>query len=139
MDKGLILKRFDGKLNRQFIDSVIKEFEVIREKLYVDGNPTEVVSQYLNHQLHILELKNQIRELNTKITVMEQRMVGIKNHSVNQLRKDNRLLKWLDNLPTNELNQLKELVDIKLEYQLIDDKRFRERKRNNTDKTIIRM
>lgn len=59
MDKGLILKRFDGKLNRQFIDSVIKEFEVIIEKLYVDGNPTEVVSQYLNHQLHILELKNQ--------------------------------------------------------------------------------
>ncbi|MDC1433938.1 hypothetical protein N8147_00130 [Flavobacteriaceae bacterium] len=139
MDKGLILKRFDGKLNRQFVESIIKEFEVIREKLYVDGNPTEVVSQYLNHQLHIIELKKQIKELTTNISVMEQRMVSIKNHSVDQLRKENRLLGWLDNLPTKELNDLKELVDIRLEFQQIDNKRFREKKMNTNDRVIIKM
>jgi len=139
MDKGLILKRFDGKLNRQFVESIIKEFEVIREKLYVDGNPTEVVSQYLNHQLYIIELKKQIKELTTNISVMEQRMISIKNHSVDQLRKENRLLGWLDNLPTKELNDLKELVDIRLEFQQIDNKRFREKKMNTNDRVIIKM
>ena len=70
---------------------------------------------------------------------MEQRMVSIKNHSVNQLRKENRLLGWLDNLPTKELNDLKELVDIRLEFQQIDNKRFREKKMNTNDRVIIKM
>ena len=53
MDKGLIIKRFGDRLNPQIINSVIKEFEFIREKVYLNGNPTEIVSQYLNFTLHL--------------------------------------------------------------------------------------
>lgn len=139
MDKGLVLKRFDGKLPINYINSVIKDFEMIREKIYLDGNPTEVVSQYLHSQSHINELNQQIKNIKLEIQRMENRMNEIKNHSVNQLRKDNRLLKWLNNLTQSELSILKEKVDIEREFKVIDDNRFRESKLNNSDKTIIRM
>lgn len=139
MDKGLVFKRFDGKLNRDYIHSVIKDFEMIREKIYLDGNPTEVVTQYLHFQSHINELKKQIQNIKLEIQRMEKRMGEVKNHSVNQLRKDNRLIQWLSNLTQNELSILKEKVDIETEFRVIDDRRFRESKLNNSDKTIIRM
>lgn len=139
MDKGLIFKRFDNKLNLEYIKTVIKDFEMIREKIYLDGNPTEVVSQYLHLQSHINGLREEIKNINSQIKNMELRMKGVKNQSINQLRKENRLMSWLNNLTTDELSRLKEVVNIEREFRAIDDQRFRNRKANNGNKVIFKM
>ena len=141
MDKGLVFKTFNNKLNRDFINSVIKDFEMIREKLYIDGNPTEIVIQYLYHQSHINDLTDKIKDIEREIKMMRTRMKNIRNQSVNQLRGENQLVRWLSNLTPHELSYLKEVVDIDVETQIIDDRRFKESKINNseTDKVIVRM
>lgn len=141
MDKGLVFKTFNNKLNRDFINSVIKDFEMIREKLYIDGNPTEIVIQYLYHQSHINDLTDKIKDIEREIKMMRTRMKNIRNQSVNQLRGENQLVRWLSNLTPHELSYLKEVVDIEVETQIIDDRRFKESKINNseTDKVIVRM
>ena len=46
---------------------------------------------------------------------------------------------WLNNLTTDELSRLKEVVDIENEFRAIDDQRFRNRKANSADKIMFKM
>ena len=128
--KGNIYKKFEDTIGRNNIDNTFKDFETIKQMLYLEGNIEDLVMEYCNYQNHIIQLHKSINEIQTNINQLTSKLHSIKNRSVNQLRKEGKLGKWLMNLSTDELNHLKELVDIDKEFRKIDDYRFYEDKKN---------
>jgi len=128
--KGNIYKKFEDTIGRNNIDNTFKDFETIKQMLYLEGNIEDLVMEYCNYQNHIIQLHKSINEIQTNINQLTSKLHSIKNRSVNQLRKEGKLGKWLMNLSTDELNHLKEIVDIDKEFRKIDDYRFYEDKKN---------
>ena len=128
--KGNIYKKFEDTIGRNNIDTTFKDFETIKQMLYLEGNIEDLVMEYCNYQNHIIQLHKSINEIQTNINQLTSKLHSIKNRSVNQLRKEGKLGKWLMNLSTDELNHLKEIVDIDKEFRKIDDYRFYEDKKN---------
>ena len=134
--KGNIYKKFEDTIGRNNIDTTFKDFETIKQMLYLEGNIEDLVMEYCNYQNHIIQLHKSINEIQTNINQLTSKLHSIKNRSVNQLRKEGKLGKWLMNLSTDELNHLKEIVDIDKEFRKIDDYRFYEDKKNRS-KVVI--
>lgn len=134
--KGNIYKKFEETIGRNRIDSTIKDFETIRQMLYLEGNMEDLVMEYcgiLHHQFH---LHKTIKEYQNSLNQLNHKLQSVKNRSVNQLRREGKLGKWLMNLSTKELNILRDIVDIDREFKEIDDYRFNEEKRKR-GKTVI--
>jgi predicted nucleic acid-binding Zn-ribbon protein len=128
--KGNIYKKFEETIGRNNIDTTFKDFETIKQMLYLEGNIEDLVMEYCNYQNHIIQLHKSIKEIQTNINQLTSKLQSIKNRSVTQLRKEGKLGKWLMNLSTNELNVLKNIVDIDNEFKQIDEYRFNEEKKN---------
>ena len=128
--KGNIYKKFEDTIGRNNIDTTFKDFETIKQMLYLEGNIEDLVMEYCNYQNHIIQLHKSIKEIQTNINQLTSKLQSIKNRSVTQLRKEGKLGKWLMNLSTNELNILRNIVDIDNEFKQIDEYRFNEEKKN---------
>lgn len=128
--KGNIYKKFEDTIGRNNIDTTFKDFETIKQMLYLEGNIEDLVMEYCNYQNHIIQLNKSIKEIQTNINQLTSKLQSIKNRSVTQLRKEGKLGKWLMNLSTNELNVLRNIVDIDNEFKQIDEYRFNEEKKN---------
>jgi len=128
--KGNIYKKFEDTIGRNNIDTTFKDFETIKQMLYLEGNIEDLVMEYCNYQNHIIQLHKSIKEIQTNINQLTSKLQSIKNRSVTQLRKEGKLGKWLMNLSTNELNVLRNIVDIDNEFKQIDEYRFNEEKKN---------
>ena len=128
--KGNIYKKFEDTIGRNNIDNTFKDFETIKQMLYLEGNIEDLVMEYCNYQNHIIQLHKSIKEIQTNINQLTSKLQSIKNRSVTQLRKEGKLGKWLMNLSTNELNVLRNIVDIDNEFKQIDEYRFNEEKKN---------
>ena len=126
--KGNVYKKFEDNIGRNIIDTTFKEFETIKQMLYLDGNIEDVVFEYCNYLNHIINLKNSIREMESNINQLNHKLQSVKNRSVDGLRRENKLGKWLMNLSTKELNQLRNIVSIEREFKEIDDYRFNKSK-----------
>ena len=126
--KGNVYKKFEDNIGRNIIDTTFKEFETIKQMLYLDGNIEDVVFEYCNYLNHIINLKKSIREMESNINQLNHKLQSVKNRSVDGLRRENKLGKWLMNLSTKELNQLRNIVSIEREFKEIDDYRFNKSK-----------
>ena len=128
--KGNIYKKFEETIGRNIIDSTFRDFETIKSMLYLEGNIEDVVNEYCNYLNHILQLKKSITEIQTNINQLNGKLVSIKNRSITQLKKENKLGSWLMNLSTKELMELRGIVEIESEFKKIDDYRFNEEKKS---------
>ena len=126
--KGNVYKKFEDNIGRNIIDTTFKEFETIKQMLYLDGNIEDVVFEYCNYLNHIINLKKSIKEMESNINQLNHKLQSVKNRSVNGLKRENKLGKWLMNLSTKELNQLRNIVNIEREFKEIDDYRFNKSK-----------
>jgi len=126
--KGNVYKKFEDNIGRNIIDTTFKEFETIKQMLYLDGNIEDVVFEYCNYLNHIINLKKSIKEMESNINQLNHKLQSVKNRSVDGLRRENKLGKWLMNLSTKELNQLRNIVSIEREFKEIDDYRFNKSK-----------
>ena len=126
--KGNVYKKFEDNIGRNIIDTTFKEFETIKQMLYLDGNIEDVVFEYCNYLNHIINLKKSIKEMESNINQLNHKLQSVKNRSVNGLKRENKLGKWLMNLSTKELNQLRNIVSIEREFKEIDDYRFNKSK-----------
>ena len=66
--------------------------------------------------------------MESNINQLNHKLQSVKNRSVDGLRRENKLGKWLMNLSTKELNQLRNIVSIEREFKEIDDYRFNKSK-----------
>ena len=126
--KGNVYKKFEDNIGRNIIDTTFKEFETIKQMLYLDGNIEDVVFEYCNYLNHVINLKKSIKEMESNINQLNHKLQSVKNRSVDGLRRENKLGKWLMNLSTKELNQLRNIVSIEREFKEIDDYRFNKSK-----------
>lgn len=128
MDKGNIYKKYEDIIRRDYIGEVIKRFERVRELLFYKGNLNDVVDGYLNYDRMINDINTQIKRMNNEKKIIEDRKFELLNRSVLELRKEGKLIDWLDRLEINELRELKNIVKIDYEYKLVDDKKLNELK-----------
>jgi hypothetical protein len=126
--KGNVYKKFEDNIGRNIIDTTFKEFETIKQMLYLDGNIEDVVFEYCNYLNHIINLKKSIKEMESNINQLNHKLQSVKNRSVDGLRREKKLGKWLMNLSTKELNHLRNIVNIEREFKEIDDYRFNKSK-----------
>lgn len=126
--KGNVYKKFEDNIGRNIIDKTFKEFETIKQMLYLDGNIEDVVFEYCNYLNHIINLKKSITEMESNINQLNHKLQSVKNRSVDGLKRENKLSKWLMNLSTEELNHLRNIVNIEREFKEIDDYRFNKSK-----------
>ena len=59
--KGNVYKKFEDNIGRNIIDTTFKEFETIKQMLYLDGNIEDVVFEYCNYLNHIINLKKEYK------------------------------------------------------------------------------
>ena len=128
-----IISKYRVILNDDYINQTYSEFEVIKSKLFLFESVGDVVDEYLEKVCHIESIKGKIKILKCEIIDTENKLFGIKNQSVDILRKDNHLLTSLDRLSSIDLNQLRHIVDIKSEFEKIDKHRFNQSKNNSGD------
>ena len=128
MDKGNIYKKYEDIIRRDYIGEVIKRFERVRELLFYKGNLNDVVDGYLNYDRMINDINSQIKRMNDEKRIIEDRKFELLNRSVLELRKEGKLIDWLDRLEINELRELKNIVKIDYEYKVVDDKKLNELK-----------
>ena len=130
MDKGKIVEFYKDKLDTNLIFKTYKEFNLIRDLLYVSGNLDETVGKYLH--LESLQKQNQIQIQNIQKDNQKIRkvMFDLKNQTITELRQSKKLYEWLNNLNDDDLFQLKQIVDIETEFKEISDFRFNESKKN---------
>ena len=128
MDKGNIYKKYEDIIRRDYIGEVIKRFERVRELLFYKGNLNDVVDGYLNYDRMINDINSQIKRMNDEKRIIEERKFELLNRSVLELRKEGKLIDWLDRLEINELRELKNIVKIDYEYKVVDDKKLNELK-----------
>jgi len=130
MNKGNLIRKYEDVIKRDYITEIIRRFERIRELLFFKGDVEQLVDSYLHYDKLIDKFQKQTTQLQKDIQQLQSHKHQLINKSILDLRRDGKLIEWLDNLSTDELVELKNIVQIEVEFKKIDDYRFNESKRN---------
>ena len=125
---GNLVRKFENKLKRSYIEEIVNKFNKVRSILFYKGDIEQIVGSYLHYDKLIMEFNTNIQQLNRDIERCKQMKYEVLNKSVLQLRSENKLGSWLNELTDKELLELKNIVDIEKEYKIIDDYRFNKMK-----------
>lgn len=128
MNRNNVVRVFENFINKNYILSVIEKFLRVRELIFYRGDLEKIVENYLNFDKCIIENKKQIQKLNDEMNYYEKLKFELLNRTVIDLRRENKLVNWLDNLNMEELNELKNIVSIENEFKKIDNYRFNKSK-----------
>ena len=133
--------KYKDRFNEDYINKIYSEFEVIKYKIYLEGEVGDVVDRYFDNLSRIDSMKLKISILKVEILNTENKLRGIKNQPIVELRNNNQLLPYLNQLSTSDLNKLRNIVDIQREFEEIDKHRFNQSKNNSgdLDKLLFRM
>ena len=136
MDKmnNKIIDKFGGYFSREYINDVISKFKRVRDLVFFNGEVEQLINSYLHYDKLIIDFDKQIKSIEEDKRKVLKYKRDIINISINGLRSRNKLVEWLDNLSMDEINELRNIVEIEVEYRLIDEKRFRERKSDIKEK-----
>lgn len=121
--------KFEKSLGREKIDSVVNQFNYIKNQLFEDRNMELVIGSYLELELHKIKKQQQINNLNSDLLEFESRKKELLNYSINILRKENRLINWLSNLDMETVSKLNNILDIQNEFHKVDMMKFNEIKK----------
>ena len=136
MNKGNLIRKYEDVIKRDYIIEIIRRFERIRELLFFKGDLEQLVDSYLHYDKLIDQFQKQMIQLQKDIQQLQSHKHQLINKSVLELRGEGKLVEWLNNLSTKELNELKEIVQIENEFKKIDDFRFNELKKNRGKNVI---
>ena len=125
----IFLKWYE-KLGDILVRKVIENFDIIEREFYEDRNKEEIVDSYLNIEYQRINNYKKIKELKDENDRLRLIQKDIKNYIINKLRNEGKLLNFLMNKDRKILGQLKDIVDIQREYEIVDRKKFEEEKRN---------
>ena len=125
----IFLKWYE-KLGDNLVRKVIENFDIIEREFYEDRNKEEIVDSYLNIENQRINNYKKIKELKDENDRLRFIQKDIKNYIINKLRNEGKLLNFLMNKDRRTLGQLKDIVDIQREYEIVDRKKFEEEKRN---------
>ena len=125
---GNLVRKFENKLKRSYIEEIVNKFNKVRSILFYKGDIEQIVGSYLHYDKLIMEFNTNIQQLNRDIERCKKMKYEVLNKSVLQLRSENKLGSWLNELTDKELLELKNIVDIEKEYKIIDDYRFNKMK-----------
>ena len=129
-----IINKFGDILNKDYINDVISKFKRVRELVFFNGEVEQLINSYLHYDKLIIDFDKQIKSINEDKRKVLKYKKDLINVSIYGLRNKNKLVEWLDNLSMDEINELRNIVDIEGEFKIVDDKRFRERKRDSKEK-----
>ena len=125
----IFLKWYE-KLGDNLVRKVIENFDIIEREFYEDRNKEEIVDSYLNIEYQRINNYKKIKELKDENDRLRFIQKDIKNYIINKLRNEGKLLNFLMNKDRRILGQLKDIVNIQREYEIVDRKKFEEEKRN---------
>ena len=109
---------------------VIKNFQTISNLLYDDRNKEQVIDLYLSHEVNKRNKMKLIKQFKEDIELETMKQKSLYNRPIEVLRNEGKLYKLLQNLTMEEVNWLRDKVDINLEFERLDRERFEEMKRN---------
>ena len=117
-------------MSGEYIDRVIKNFQTISNLLYDDRNKEQVIDLYLSHEVNKRNKMKLIKQFKEDIELETMKQKSLYNRPIEVLRNEGKLYKLLQNLTMDEVNWLRDKVDINPEFERLDRERFEEMKRN---------
>ena len=133
---GNLVRKYQNVLQRKYIEEISNKFNIIRNILFYNGDMEFIVDSYLHYDKLIIEFNNNIQDIRNNIANCEKQKLEILNKSVLQLKNENKLGSWMNELTDRDLNQIKDIVDVGKEYKLITDYRYN-KKRDEKSKLHI--
>ena len=125
---GNLVRKYQDILQRKYIEEITNKFNIVRSILFYNGDIEQIIDSYLHYDKLIIEFNNNIQQIKDNIANCQKQKFEILNKSVLQLKNENRLGSWMNELTDADLNQIKNILDVKKEYKLISDYRFNKAK-----------
>jgi hypothetical protein len=129
MNRNNLYRKFENTFNREFIDEVIEKFIFTKNQLFEDRNLESVIDRYLSFESEKIRNQKRINDTQNEINRLRNGQKELLNYSVIKLRKENKLVSWLKNLDVRILYKLNNLLDIRNEFELVDNFKFNESKK----------
>ena len=125
---GNLVRKYQDILQRKYIEEITNKFNIVRSILFYNGDIEQIIDSYLHYDKLIIEFNNNIQQIKDNIANCQKQKFEILNKSVLQLKNENRLGSWMNELTDADLNQIKNILDVEKEYKLISDYRFNKAK-----------
>tara|TARA_Y100000385_G_C13084974_1_gene635976 strand:- start:1643 stop:2062 length:420 start_codon:yes stop_codon:yes gene_type:complete len=125
----LIIKWSD-KLGLEYVKNIIADFDFMEIEFYEDRNKKEVIDVFLMYEYDNRIRRKRIEEINNEIIKFDNMKSSIKNYIIDKLRNENKLVNFLKNKDRRVLGKINSICDINKEYNIVDNMKFEEEKRN---------
>jgi hypothetical protein len=125
----LIIKWSD-KLGLEYVKNIIADFDFMEIEFYEDRNKKEVIDVFLMYEYDNRIRRKRIEEINNEIIKFDNMKSSIKNYIIDKLRNENKLVNFLKNKDRRVLGKINSICDINKEYNIVDNIKFEEEKRN---------
>ena len=129
MNRNNLYRKFENTFNREFIDEISEIFIFTKKQLFEDRNLESVIDRYLSFESEKIRNQKIINNTQSEINRLNHNQKELLNYSVIKLRKENKLISWLKNLDVRILYKMNSLLDIRNEFELVDNFKFNESKK----------
>ena len=107
-----IMNEFIGKIPKNIIFNVCREFDSINSIVKFDCNIEDVIKEYLNIEIEKENLSKQQIQISGKIRNLQNQSFQLKKSKIDRMRSNGSIENFLNTLSKNQLNEL-------LSYNLI--------------------
>jgi hypothetical protein len=118
------------KLGESYVKKIISDFDFMEVEFYEDRNKEEVVDVYLMYEWENRNRRKSIENIGNEIIKYDRMKDDIKNYIIDKLRDEGKLVNFLKNKNRSVLGKINSVCDIKREYNIVDNLKFEEEKKN---------
>jgi hypothetical protein len=121
-------KKYEGKVGRNFIQNLYNTLNEVKSLLFHNDDLEEQMEKYIN--LEVLQREIELKIANSKIDLknISNSKYSIINKQIIQKRNEGELFKSLRKLDEKNLFELKHLVDIDKEVEIVEEENFQKAK-----------
>lgn len=134
-----ILIKWMDKLGSDYVSKIISEFDFLEREFFEDRNKEEVVDVFLMYEFNNRNRRKQLEEINNEIIKFDNMKSDIKNYIIDKLRSENKLVDFLNNKDRKVLGKINSIVNINREYNIVDNMKFKEEKRNRGNNITVNL
>ena len=134
-----ILIKWMDKLGNDYVSKIISEFDFLEREFFEDRNKEEVVDVFLMYEFNNRNRRKQLEEINNEIIKFDNMKSDIKNYIIDKLRSENKLVNFLNNKNRKVLGKINSICDINREYNIVDNMKFEEEKRNRGNNITVNL
>lgn len=125
-----IMNEFIGRIPKNAIFNVCKEFDSINSIVKFDCNVEDVIKEYLNMEVEKENLSKQQLQINSKIRELQNQSFQLKKSKIDRMRFNGSIGEFLNTLSKIQLNELLSYNLIRgEEMSSIELRRFKEKQR----------